>query len=620
VLGAAYEGTDADGTADAIDEGRRPLFLSLLRELPPWGGRRCLDVGSGGGLFVRLAAAAGWEAMGVDPAGPEQSGSRFRLVRMEFPSVTPLPSPPFALVTFLGSFTYMRDPVAALRAAHAVLEPGGMVLVRVPNVGVHLAVLRAADTLGTHIGAWLRRGTILHARSFSPRALEVAFARAGFSGARVGASPPVPGDPYGSGARAIGAVKMVVGAATRGVAVASGRRLVWSPSLEGRAVRTAARPRVLHVITRLTLGGSSESSIAQIEALQAAGYACALATGFAESDRDVLARASARGCRLIDVPTLGREASPMRDLRALVRLIRVMRRERPAIVHTHTSKAGFVGRLAARLAHVPAVVHQPHGHIFYGYYGAARTRIYMALERLAARWADRLVVLTERGADEHLARGIGHLRQFATVPSGVPIRQLRAQALRRDEARAALGLSPSAFVIAALGRLVPIKGFDLLVEALPDVVAALPATHALIIGDGPLRGALEGRAAALGMTSHLTVTGVRSDVAAVLAAADVLVAPSRNEGMGRALVEAMALGLPVVATAVGGIPAVVVDGECGRLIPPENPAALARALIDLGLDPAARRRLGDAACRRAEQFSTEQATGRLLAVYAELHA
>lgn len=383
---------------------------------------------------------------------------------------------------------------------------------------------------------------------------------------------------------------------------------------------TPSPPRVLHVITRLTLGGSSESSIAQIEALAAAGYVCALATGFAESDRDVLASAAARGCRLIDVPTLGREASPIRDVRALIHLVRVMRRERPGIVHTHTSKAGFVGRLAARLARVPAVVHQPHGHIFYGYYGAARTRLYMALERLAARWADRLVVLTERGAEEHLARGIGRPRQFTTVPSGVPVGRLRALAPRRDQARAALGLSPSAFVIAALGRLVPIKGFDLLVEALPAVVAAVPATHALIIGDGPLRRALEGRAATLGMTSQLTITGVRSDVASLLAAADVLVAPSRNEGMGRALVEAMALGVPVVAAAVGGIPAVVSDGECGRLVPAENPSALAGALIDLALDPALRRRLGDAACRRAEQFSTEQATGRLLAVYAELHA
>ena len=116
VLGAAYEVTCADGTADAIDEGRRPLFARLLRELTPRGGRRCLDVGSGGGLFVRLAAAAGWEAVGVDRAGPEETGAGYRLARLDFPTAA-IPGGPFALVTFLGSLTYMRDPVAALRAA-----------------------------------------------------------------------------------------------------------------------------------------------------------------------------------------------------------------------------------------------------------------------------------------------------------------------------------------------------------------------------------------------------------------------------------------------------------------------------------------------------------------------
>jgi glycosyltransferase involved in cell wall biosynthesis len=150
------------------------------------------------------------------------------------------------------------------------------------------------------------------------------------------------------------------------------------------------------------------------------------------------------------------------------------------------------------------------------------------------------------------------------------------------------------------------------------VVAALPTTRLLIIGDGPLRGALEARAEALGMTPRLTITGVRGDVPALLAAADVLVAPSRNEGMGRALVEAMALGVPVIGAAVGGIPAVIVDGHSGRLVEPERPAAIARALIELGVDPIHRAKLGEAAAERAMDFSTEVASARLVALYAEL--
>jgi glycosyltransferase involved in cell wall biosynthesis len=374
----------------------------------------------------------------------------------------------------------------------------------------------------------------------------------------------------------------------------------------------------LHVITRLSLGGSSEATVSGSEAATAAGYRCALAVSFAESDPATLASARARGCRLVDIPTLGREAAPWRDLAAVRDLVRLMRREAPTIVHTHTSKAGFVGRLAARLAGVPAVVHQPHGHIFHGYYGPMRTRMYVELERLAARWADRLLMLTERGTAEHLARGIGRPGQFAVVPSGVPVRTFRASAPGRETARAALGLPRDAFVVAVLGRLVPIKGFDLVLEALPALVAAMPTARLLVIGDGPLRADFERRADTLGMSPRLTMTGARTDVPALLAAADVLAAPSRNEGMGRAIVEAMALGLPVVGSRVGGIPAVIVDGESGRLVEPGNAAALAGALIELALDERLRAKLGEAAVERADLFSTEVSAARLLAVYASL--
>ncbi|OGL00948.1 MAG: hypothetical protein A3I14_01880 [Candidatus Rokubacteria bacterium RIFCSPLOWO2_02_FULL_73_56] len=373
--------------------------------------------------------------------------------------------------------------------------------------------------------------------------------------------------------------------------------------------------RVLHVITRLTLGGSSENTLATVVGLASAGYAGALAVGLAESEAAVVDDARRRGCRVVDVPALGREVRPLRDLAALRQLTALMRRERPRIVHTHTSKAGFLGRLAARLARVPAVIHQPHGHVFYGYWGAPRTALYVALERRAARWTDRIVTLTERGTAEHLARGIGRPGQYATVPSGVPTAALRAAAPPRAAARARLGLAPDAYVVAGLGRLVPVKGFDLLVEALPRLAAEVPSARVLLVGDGPERAALEARARALGVAARLHVTGATPEVAAHLAAADVLAAPSRNEGMGRALVEAMALGLPVVATAVGGIPAVVEDGGCGRLVPPGDADALAAALAGLGRDARLRETLGRAAVVRAEAFSSEVALARMRAVY-----
>ena len=376
--------------------------------------------------------------------------------------------------------------------------------------------------------------------------------------------------------------------------------------------------RVLHLITRLTVGGSSENTVATVLALGHAGYACALGVSFRESDPAVLEDARRRGCRLVDVASLGREVALVSDAAALYRLVRLVAAERPQIVHTHTAKAGFIGRLAARIARVPAVIHQPHGHVFYGYWSPRRTAVYTALERWAARWCDRIVTLTERGTEEHLARGVGRRAQFVAVPSGVPTARLRAAAPPRPVARARLGIPPATYLVAGLGRLVPVKGFDLLVEAMPRVVAGVPSARLLLVGDGPERAALERRAEVLGVADRLHVTGVVTDVAASLAAADVVAAPSRNEGMGRALVEAMALGIPAVGAAVGGIPAVIVDGECGRLVPPEDPAALARVLVELGRDEPLREKLGQAAIGRAEAFSTAVADARMRAVYEAL--
>jgi glycosyltransferase involved in cell wall biosynthesis len=376
--------------------------------------------------------------------------------------------------------------------------------------------------------------------------------------------------------------------------------------------------RVLHAITRLTLGGSSENTIASCVALDRAGYDCTLAASFRESDASSLVDARRRGCRVVDLPALGREVAPLADLTALVQILRLIRRERPAIVHTHTSKAGFIGRLAAAIARVPAVIHQPHGHVFYGYYGPRRTAVFTALERQAARWTDRIITLTDRGATEHVAHGIGRADQYVAVPSGVPTAELRATVPARHEARARLGLEPDAFVVVGLGRLVPIKGFDLLVRALPAVVARIPSARVLLVGDGAERRHLEAIAAALGVTERLRLTGELMDVTTPLAAADVLAVPSRNEGMGRVIVEGMAIGIPVVATAVGGIPDVVTDGECGRLVEPNDIDALAAALIELGRDDALRRKLGEAGERRAEAFSAPVASAKLLAVYAAL--
>jgi SAM-dependent methyltransferase len=215
---ASYRALHATGTGARVEEARHGVYLPLLSRFPPHGGRRCLDVGSGAGVFARLAVAAGWRCVGIDPAGPALDAGELRLVRGEFP---PAPDGRFELITFFGSLNYMSDPRAALAAARAALAPGGRVVVRVPNVAFHLGVRRLARLIGdeSRAGRWLRRGTILHPRSFSAPALRAVLARAGFRHARVGAARPAPGDPYGTGAAAIAAAKALVG----GVALAAGR-------------------------------------------------------------------------------------------------------------------------------------------------------------------------------------------------------------------------------------------------------------------------------------------------------------------------------------------------------------------------------------------------------------
>ncbi len=376
----------------------------------------------------------------------------------------------------------------------------------------------------------------------------------------------------------------------------------------------------LHLITRLSLGGPSVNTIDSVVAMDRAGWKTILAAGGVGGEISMLDTAKARGCRTVLLPTLTRAVSPAKDIRALGQILRLIKGERVVLVHTHTSKAGFLGRLAAWLARVPMIVHTPHGHVFYGYYGPGLTAFFVRLERLAARLTDRIVVLTERGIEEHLARGIGRREQFRVIPSGVDLERIRLSAPPYEIARSRLGVDSEIRLIVGLGRLEPVKGFQSLVTALPAILSGVPSARLLLVGEGSLRPALLNDARALGVADRLTIAGAQREGARFLAAADLVVVPSLNEGMGRVLVEAMSLGRPVVATRVGGIPAVVVDGETGRLVAPDDPAALAGAVSDLLKDSGLRERMGEAGRRRAEQFSLAVMESRLLDLYRGLCA
>ncbi len=348
-------------------------------------------------------------------------------------------------------------------------------------------------------------------------------------------------------------------------------------------------PRVLHVITRLVVGGAQENTLLTVRGLRALGYEVELAVGSETGPEGSLA--IPEGVVAHRIPTLVREIRPLSDLRALWSLCRLMRRGYH-VVHTHTSKAGVLGRVAARWAKVPLVVHTPHGHVYHGYGGRLRSRFFVWVERALARWTDALVALTQSEKREHLREGVGRLEQWAVIPSGVEMEGYQRQsALRRQD----VGLPEDGFVVGCVARLVPVKGVEDAIEATAQLRSLSPPVHLVLVGDGPQRPALERLVTALRLQDRVHVLGLRRDVPDLLPLFDVVVLPSRNEGMGRVIVEAQAAGVPVVAARVGGIPDLVVEGITGILVPPADPGALADAIRSLAEDRGAWARMKAAA-------------------------
>ncbi len=392
------------------------------------------------------------------------------------------------------------------------------------------------------------------------------------------------------------------------------------PGSEGRleSCRGPGRARVLHLITRLDAGGSASNTMTTCR-LSAPYCGVVLAAGPSPNvSREESASLRRAAVRRVLVPHLRRRPGAIADCRALLEILKLFRRLRPDIVHTHTSKAGILGRLAARLCGTPIVIHTPHGHIFYGYFSGASLKFFVFLERLAAHWCDRIVSLTELETMDALAHGIGRAEQYVTIPSGVPLRRfMNADRTRRPALRAALRTPQEAVVFLCSARLVPVKGVDLLIDAWSRLPA--PAPYLWIAGDGPERPALAAQVERLALTKTVRFLGWRNDLPQLMAAADAFVLASRNEGMGRVFVEAMAAGLPVIGTDVGGVREVIEDGVTGLLAPPGNPAALCAAVTRLAGDSELRRRLGEQARNRVfPKYDAGTMVRSLLSLYREL--
>ena len=320
----------------------------------------------------------------------------------------------------------------------------------------------------------------------------------------------------------------------------------------------------------------------------------------------------ARGIRVHVVP-MQRAISPVRDLVALVRLWRLMRVGAYDVVHTHSSKAGFLGRLAAHLAGVPRVVHTPHTFPFEMEVGSGTRRLYAGLERLAARFTQIMVCVCP--SQRPAAQALVGARRTVVIENGIaPL--LPADAAAGEARRRALGLASDAVVAGVIGRMSRQKGHADFVAAARSVAARLPMARFLLVGDGECRPAVVRRIAAAGLEDRFIFAGAQEDIAGWLAAMDVVVLPSLWEGLPYVLLEAMAAGRAVVATRVGGIPDVVEDGVSGRLVPPRDPEALALALAALLEDAGVRSAIGiQARLRLAGRCRLDDMVKRLESVY-----
>jgi glycosyltransferase involved in cell wall biosynthesis len=353
--------------------------------------------------------------------------------------------------------------------------------------------------------------------------------------------------------------------------------------------------RVLRVITRLNIGGPAINAALLSTRLDPDRFATLLVAGTESASEGSMLELGrlGDGLTLRRVPALGREISPIDDLRALAAVTKIAREFRPHIVHTHLAKAGTIGRVAARLAGARAVVHTYHGTVFRGYFGGMKSRAVVRIEQALSHITTRIVAITPSQRRELIELGIGDERKVVEIPLGFDLAPF-LDPPDQNAARDRLGLPRDVPIVAIVARLVPVKDVSLFLRAMAKVPA--PAL-AIVVGDGDLRSSLEAERAAVGLTERCRFVGWQSDMSSVYAAADVVALTSRNEGSPVSIIEAMAAGRAVVCTAVGGVPDVVRPGT-GVLVPPGDDAAFAGALAALLSDPARRAALG-AAARRA---------------------
>lgn len=376
--------------------------------------------------------------------------------------------------------------------------------------------------------------------------------------------------------------------------------------------------KICRVITRLNIGGPAQHVILLTSGLPRERFETLLVAGREEKgEGSLLDLAVQQEARLLLIPELGRAVRPLRDLRAFLKLERLFCRWRPHIVHTHTSKAGALGRLAAWLARVPIIIHTFHGHVFDGYFPSWKARAFLLIEQGLASITTLAIALSEGQRQELLRLKLSDPEKLTIQPLGLELGRFLDCRAKRGELRRELGLPEEEKVVGIVGRLVPIKGHAVFLRAARLVLEKLPSCRFLIVGDGFLRPQLE--QLARGLSRNVYFLGWRSDLPRIYADLDLLVLSSLNEGTPVSVIEAMAAGLPIAASAVGGVKDLIIHGKTGLLVEPGDPEALSGAIMALLEQPQRAEAMGKAAQKVVyPDYDVGSLLGRMQGLYETL--
>ena len=376
---------------------------------------------------------------------------------------------------------------------------------------------------------------------------------------------------------------------------------------------------VAHVITRMIIGGAQQNTLFTCEDQHRDhGDEVTLITGPALGpEGSLMDRARQCGFRIVEMDSMRRSIHPWRDWQAYRQLIRVLRELKPDIVHTHSSKAGIIGRAAAAKLGIP-VVHTIHGASFHRGQSALAFRLYQMLERYAARWTDAFISVCDSLTAQYVAAGVASEDEFTTVYSGMEVEPFLNPPRPREEVRSELGLSDEHVAIAKVGRLFHLKGHEYLIQAARRVVDQHPNVRFVLIGDGILRQQFEQQIADLGLTEHFILTGLvpPDRIPELINACDIVAHTSVWEGLARVLPQGLLAGKPVVSYDIDGAPEVVLNGKTGFLVPVESIGTLADALTILVGSPESRDEMGQAGRERCREiFCHRFMTERIREVY-----